>query len=103
MSWFEYGSLTGRKRNLRKGVWLRLRSLPPEITQKMQPFLKEGDMVCWVIVLEMRPKGQVMLEGWARNIQDIATGLQRYNVFNFIVDENPNWICEGDLGRGFKG
>ena len=26
----------------------------------------------------------------------------RYNVFGFVVDENPEWICEGNCGRGFK-
>jgi hypothetical protein len=26
----------------------------------------------------------------------------RYNVFGFVVDENPEWICEGNYGRGFK-
>lgn len=102
MSWFEYGNLTGRKRNLRKGVWLRRRCLPPDILEKTTEYLRVGDVIQWVVVLEIRPKGQVMLEVWSQNISDMAISLQRFNVFNFLVDENPNWICEGDLGRGHK-
>ena len=100
MSFFEYGSPVGRKRNLRKGVWLRVRHLPEEILKQTKSSMRTGEKIDWVVVFEMRKDGFVLLEFWCSSL--LYDGFDRYNVFYMVVKEDPNWICEGDMGRGFK-
>ena len=107
MSWFEYGTLTGRKRNLRKGVWLRVGSLPTQIYTKAKTYMREGEEIDWIKVTEMKPNGEVFLEFWCHNPSDQKHNMRpgaklRYTVFHLLEKEDPKWICEGDLGRGFK-
>ena len=104
MSFFEYGNLSGRKRRLRKGVWLRVRSLPKDIIDRAKAKMRTPfDEIDWVIVQEMRPEGQVLLEFWTHTMLiDHRKDLWRYTVFHLLEKEDPTWICEGDLGRGYK-
>ena len=44
--------------------------------------------------------GKVMLEVWCQSLVDQMKGRHRHNVFHLWVDENENWCCEGDQGRG---
>jgi len=98
MSWFEYGK--PKRRSLRKGVWLRVRDLPGDVRLKIRALLKKNERITWVAVQEIRPKGQVLLECWAHVPKE---SMNRHIVVHVLVDENPEWICEGDLGRGYKG
>lgn len=102
MSWFEYGELTGRDRQLRKGVWLRVRNLPQDILTEIHIFMRPNEKIEWVVVQELQSNKQVLLEFWCADPNDWFGGYKRYNVFHWTVPEDPKWICEGDLGRGFK-
>lgn len=105
MSWFEYGSLPPKKRKLRKGVWLRVRNLPRPILDAVKPkFRSAKESIDWVVVSEMRPDGLVLLEFWCHNPfeDNFADGSQRFSVFHLLAKENPSWICEGNMGRGYK-
>lgn len=99
MSWFLYSA--PKKRSHRKGIWLRHRTLPKALLRRADAMLRPGEDVLWVCVEGLRPKGQVLLEFWARDSMDPVQ--QRYNVFHILADEDPNWVCEGDLGRGLVG
>jgi hypothetical protein len=105
MSWFEYGNLEGKDRRLRKGVWLRVRSLPASLLKEAKKSLRtKADVIDWVVVQEMRPNKQVLLEFWTHTLvlDHLPNKPWRYTVFHLLVDEDPKWICEGDLGRGYK-
>lgn len=102
MSWFEYGTLPPKKRKLRKGVWLRVRSLPKSLLAVAKKNRRSAlETLDWVIVKEMRPDGKVLLEFWGHTPLLDEFG-KRYTVFYHLCDEDPTWICEGDLGRGYK-
>lgn len=62
--------------------------------------MRQGDQLQWVEVCEIRPEGQVLLEFWCQSLEDIP--FNRYTVFHIVTKEDPEWVCEGDLGRGFK-
>lgn len=115
MSWFEYG--TPKSRKVRKGVWLRVRCLPQPILDTAKKIMRTGENIEWVIVKEIRPNNQVYLEFWCKEYPALNAGIKvikqffakqkknpllfnRYAVFGFVADEDPTWICEGDLGRG---
>lgn len=101
MSWFLYGdNLT--KRSLRKGVWLRVRSLPPPLREEARKYLRKDEHIQWIIVQEIQPNGYVLLEFWAQSTNDMMKGIERHNVFHIRTVENTQWVCEGDLGRGYK-
>lgn len=112
MSWFQYGKPLPKKRNLRKGVWLRVSDLPEIIYTKAKlQFRSKQEEIRWVVVQEIRPNNKVLLEFWCQDpfkdhiwktINGEKTLSERYTVFHLLVDENPEWICEGDLGRGYK-
>lgn len=97
MSWFVYNDQ--QKRRYRKGIWLRIRSLPTDLLAKIQQQMKKTESLAWVVVQELKPKNQVLLEIWCYQFSP-GTTPQRYTVFHLLVDEDPNWVCEGDLGRG---
>ena len=101
MSWFVYSDQ--QKRRYRKGIWLRLRSLPEDLLAKIKGNMKSDEQLAWVVVQELRPKNQVLLEIWCNQLNYPWTPAknERFTVFHLLVDEDPNWVCEGDLGRGF--
>lgn len=115
MSWFEYG--TPKKRSLRKGVWLRVKHLPEDILRRAKAVMKPDEIIEWVVITEIIPNDKVYLEFWckerpfnnplkwsrfAKKLKNNHDFYNRFTVFGFVVDEDPAWICEGDLGRGYK-
>ena len=100
MSWFEYG--TPKKRCIRKGVWLRIRCLPSSILKEAKRKMRFGEVVSRVVVKEVHSECRVLLEFWCNSPVDMIRGKDRYNVFYVETTEDPKWICEGDLGRGYK-
>lgn len=99
MSWFYYKDQT--KRGNRKGIWLRVRALPPEILSLTLPYLRTEEEINWVEVKELQHNNHVLLEFWCQTFADRMKMKSRFNVFHLSVKENPEWVCEGDLGRGF--
>jgi len=98
MSWFEYG--TPKRRSLRKGVFLRVSSLPLDILKEADEYKRCFETIEQVKILEILPDEYVLLEFWSRHIG--WDPINRSTVFTFRVKEDPKWICEGDLGRGYK-
>jgi hypothetical protein len=100
MSWFVYNDQ--QRRRYRKGIWLRIRSLPSELLAKIQKHMQRNETLAWVVVQELKPNNQVLLEIWCNQTKFPWTQKtpERYTVFHLLVDENPDWVCEGDLGRG---
>jgi hypothetical protein len=85
------------------GIWLRYRSNPDIIYLAKKSWNKGFfDTVVRVIISEVDDEtGEVWLEFWCKNIIDILLRKHRYNVFYKKVPTNPEWICEGDLGKGY--
>ena len=100
MSWFEYGE--PQRRSLRKGVYLRVRELDKDLITAAGKFMRATDGFVYVVIKEIQPNGHVLLEFWCQDVCDTLAHLPRYNVFHISTKENPAWICEGDLGRGYK-
>lgn len=61
--------------------------------------MEGNEFISHVIVEELRPEAHVLLAVHVQEPGDLAKG--RESVIRFEVDENPEWVCEGDLGRGF--
>lgn len=108
MSWFLYSD--PKKRSHKKGIWLRHRFLPEPILKKARVIMRKGEMIEWVSVCELRPNDKVLLEFWVRSPGDYPKTrdpalkhVARYSVFHLLVDEDPSWVCEGNLGRGLVG
>jgi len=100
MAWFEYG--TPKRRSLRKGVALRVRHLPEPIVKEANKLKRAGEFIDMVFVEEILPKGRVLLQFWCRRHGSKEIKFGRYTVFAFDVPEDPKWVCESDLGRGYK-
>ena len=45
---------------------------------------------------------EVWLDIHCKSLLDSIRGKSRYNVFYIKTKINESWICEGDLGKGFK-
>ena len=101
MSWFKLG--WQEKRKLRKGVFLRVMFLSDDVKSaiKKSKCLRMTDRIHWIEISELRDDEQVLLEVWAQSLGDAMKMKSRYNVFHILIKENPEWICEGDQGRGF--
>jgi hypothetical protein len=103
MSWFKYGEVT--KRENRKGLWLRISS--ESVNDVLKEIKKTGfkrfsEVINRVVVCELRPNNQVLLEVWCKSPIDMLLRKKfRSNVFYIQMTENLNWTCEGDLGKGF--
>jgi len=103
MSWFTLKDQASRSK--RKGIWLRFDSpLMKDVQEavKKSKCKRPSEVVGRVIIHELRLNNEVMLEVWCKSLLDNVRGKQRYNVFYITMKENPDWICEGDLGRGMK-
>jgi len=99
MSCFTLKDQTCRRK--RKGIWLRVRS-NPDITRLIRKsgLKRLSECIEWVEIRGLRPEGKVLLEVWCMSLLDSARRRNRHNVFHIQADENPEWVCEGDLGRG---
>jgi hypothetical protein len=101
MAFFFYGTPT--RRHLRKNVWLRVSALPENILAQANKHLGKTENIEWVIITDILPKNKVVLEFWCRKRNSWKPNKpQIYKVFHLLVDENPEWVCESDLGRGYK-
>lgn len=99
MAWFQYSDQT--RRRYRQGIWLRVRSLPEDLTAKIAERNVKNERVLWIVVKELQPNNQAVLEVWCEQKPFTVNGFDEvYTVFYLVVDENPEWICESDLGRG---
>lgn len=98
MAWFLYGDQ--QKRKLRKGIWLRTRSLPAELAKTIDSKMLLSESLAWIIVNELKPNNQVLLEVWCHQRSYRSRLRGRYTVFYITADEDNNWVCESDLGRG---
>lgn len=102
MAWFNYGDQ--EKRRYRAGIWLRVRSLPQELLDKIYKKIPKSNTIVYVLVKELQPNDHVLLEIWTCDnplfgfLGCSATDV--YTVCHLSEKENPNWICESDLGRG---
>ena len=98
MSWFYFGET-----KIKVGVWLRYHSnddLIKLISKNKNK--RRGDLVRKIVVTEINHKERkVWLEVWCKNIKDVTRKKNRYNVFYLYLPINNEWICEGDLGRGY--
>ncbi len=100
MSSFIYGKHT--KKHI--GVWLRHKSNSDVIKlikdSKEQRFF---DTIERVVVSEYdKETNQVWLQIWCKNLIDSIRGRLQYSVFHIKTNINENWVCDGDLGNGFK-
>lgn len=101
MSWFQLKDQ--KKRNLIKGIWLRPTSNPDVIEEILKSkLMRKSEAVKWIEIKELRENNEVLLEVWCSSFTDMLLNKRRSNVFYIQMKENPEWICEGDLGRGLK-
>lgn len=94
-----------QKRSCRTGVWLRVSSLPDDTLSKILSMVDDTrESHPWQVkVLEVNNKtNQVLLEVWCEHKRK-PDAPRKHSVFHVWADENPDWVCEGDLGRGYKG
>lgn len=102
MSWFLLGDIKERK-NI-KGIWLRKRpgcNLDVEQSIKDSKNLRLSERVWKIEIVELRKNNQVLLEVWSQSLLDMIRNKERHNVFHILINQNSEWICEGDLGKGF--
>jgi len=92
MSWFLYGDADKR---YRRGIYLRIRSLPKPLLAKVAKGMRTGESPIRLVVHEVRD-GEVVLESWTAE----SPLADRYTVAYFLAQEDLRWVCEGDLGRG---
>lgn len=101
MSWFDYG--VPRKRDLRRGVALRVRNLPPAIRAQAEKLMEKDEFIDYVIVEQVLKAPDVLLAVHVRKFGSFANMRgHREGVIRFSVPENPEWTCEGDVGRGYR-
>jgi len=103
MSWFLLEDQDRRRR--RRGIWLRVRrDSNPDVHEliKKSKLLRFADSVERIVVKELLQDGKVLLEIWARSFKDAVRPKyrERFNVFYVAAQENPKWVCEGDMGKG---
>jgi hypothetical protein len=93
-------------RRKRRGVFLRVNALTPEVKKKLidtKIYTPGSDIIDWVSILEVHPKGKVLLEVRIKRFWDIIKhypGGTPQTLVTFEVDEDPEWVCEGEVGRG---
>jgi len=102
MSWFILKDQPIRKK--RKGIWLRVRNNDDVVQAiKKSKLMRVTEEIECIEIKELRPNNQVLLEVWCSSFSIWnRKGRERFNVFYLLVNENEEWICEGDLGRGLK-
>jgi len=113
MSHFSFGAITKDENKL--GVWLRPES-NEQLLKKIKKVgrVKPHETVHRIIIEEvnnMPHKQLVYIQVWLYKITigqifrilfKSKPKAIRFIVFGFWENENPEWICEGDLGTGLK-
>lgn len=92
--WFFYGAPV--RRHLRKGVYLRVNDLPEKLTQKINEHISSHEVVERVIISEIQEDKKVLLEIWLASDKT-------HRIIRISTPEVMNWVCESNLGRGFRG
>lgn len=103
MSWFILKDQESRRK--RKGICLRMRTGVNEDVMKAikkSKLKRPSKAILTVEIHELRKDGEVLLEVTCNSLIDMLRRKLRYNVFHILIDENPEWICEGDIGRGLS-
>lgn len=112
MAWFEYG--TPKRRHLRRGVFLRPRMIPEDLKKTISGTMEDFDPklheILMVEVKEILPttkegRRDVIIHAWIRNFLQLDPFAQArlWFVVEIVTVENPEWVCEADIGRGLKG
>lgn len=94
-----------KSRSLRKNVWLRINC---DVNQDVHEVIKRAHMdkhtLERIVILNILPKDKVLLEIWFKDdyTQFVANErITKFTVIHVVVPENPEWVCESDVGRGF--
>lgn len=77
-----------------------MRDLPKVLLRRVKELMRAGEELELVEVCEIKPNGRVLLEFTSR-----VVGIDPFNRRTCIwleADEDPAWVCEGDIGRGFR-
>ena len=97
MGWFEYDySGPEDRRSHRRGIFLRVRDFPKD--PNVEELMREGERLESIEVKELRPSGNVLLEFRSRAKED---PFERCTCFELVFKEDPEWVCESDIGRGW--
>lgn len=103
MGFFNYGK--PKNRSHRKGVCVRCGSLSSDITTVAAQLMEPGQWIDYVLVKEIHPENQVLLEFWCRGysskVQFNGKTYFKNNVFHIFAEEDPEWVCDSDIGRGY--
>lgn len=100
MSWFYLKDQGSRRKRI--GICLRYRSLPEDLSKKVNKIKRINEHPWMIKIVELKENNQVLLEMWCRIAFQCNNKYDRNIVYHFLEEENPEWICEGDLGRGLK-
>lgn len=100
MSWF---TLQDIPRDKWVGTWLRCNR--SAVNSDLAAAARETkcyrffDAPEWIEIVDVLPGDFVQLEVRCVNIFDCIRNKRRRNVFTLTLPANPDWVCEGDLGR----
>ena len=89
-----------QRRSRRKGVWLRVKTLPSDVDQYFRSRMRPKDVLSHVVVSQIKWDG-VVLEAWCADPSVFR--IKDNEVWTVIVGrfpEDPDWICEKYLGSG---
>lgn len=104
MSWFTYKDQNPK---YRVGLELRVANIMQDhhhVRELISKNRRIGEAPTRIVVKEFQKDGHVTLEVWCRaefDLRSVVLGMHRYTVFYITVPPNPDWICEGDMGRRF--
>jgi hypothetical protein len=101
MGSFAYG--TPRNRQWRKGVWLRCCGHNPALEKQILKKARWGEYISYIKIVEVKPDGFVIVEAWCkRPVIDSGKNFtwNRHTVIHLYIKEDPNWVCDLNLGRG---
>lgn len=86
-----------------KGIWIRPNTQSNPSLMKMihdSKQLRMFDRVWKIEIMYIEDNNVAILSVWATNTIDVIRGKVRNNVFILRVEEEPTWVCEGDLVKG---
>lgn len=96
---FLYGE--PRRRSRRRGVWLRVKELPSDLRHYFESRMRAGEVLSHVVVSQIKWDG-VVLEAWCANPHEFKIQDPIWTVIQARVPENPDWVCEKNLGTGWR-
>lgn len=96
---FLYG--TPRRRSRRRGVWLRVKELPNDLLHYFESKMRHGEVLSHVVVAQIKWDG-VVLEAWCADPAKFKIEEPVWTVVQARVPEDPGWVCEKNLGAGWR-